>query len=305
MKVFLTGATGYIGTVVAEQLQRAGHTIVGLVRSEAAAAKLRQRNIQPLLGDLRDVDQLVYAARQSDGVIHTAFAHDWGDFAKAVEVDRNAVSAFVQALEGSGKPMITTSGTGVLGDTGDQIVDEDTPIDASFLAAVRAEVEQEAIRAQAQNVRSTVLRLPFFVYGRGGSVFLPMLLRDAQQSSVARYIESGENKMSAVHVDDIGRLYVLALEKAPMGSVFHAGVESGITIKAIAEAISRTVGCQTASISMDQASEIWGSGAAALLAISSQTSASKAIQQLGWQPHSTVSLLEDIEHGSYQNWKAA
>lgn len=304
MKVFLTGATGYIGTVVAEQLQQAGHTIVGLARSEAAAAKLRERNIQPLLGELGDVEKLARAAQQADGVIHTAFMHDWSDFASAVEIERRAVSAMVQALAGSGKPLVATSGTGVLGDTGDSIVDENTPIDSSLIPAIRAKVEQEVIYAAERNVRGVILRLPFFVYGRGGSVFLPMLLKDAQQSGVARYIGSGENKMSAVHVDDVARLYILALEKAPAGSVFHAGVESGITMKAITTAISRTLGCQTASLSMAQATETWGVAAAALLSINSQTSALKAIQQLGWQPQSTFSLLEDIEHGSYRNWKA-
>jgi nucleoside-diphosphate-sugar epimerase len=304
MNVFLTGATGYIGSVVAKQLQQAGHTVVGLARSETAAAKLRERNIQPLVGDLRDVDKLVDAAQQADGVIHTAFFHDWGDFASAVKAERKAVAAMVQALEGSGKPLIAPSGTGVLGDTGDRIVNEDTPIDSTFIGAVRAEVEQEVIQAAQRNVRGVVLRLPFFVYGRGASVFPTLLLNDAQQSGSARYIGSGENKMSAVHVDDVARLFVLALEKAPAGSLFHAGVESGITMKAIAQAISRTVGCGTASISVEQATERWGVTAAALLSISSQTSASKAIQELGWQPQANVSLLEDIEQGSYRKWKA-
>ena len=299
MKVFLTGATGYIGSVVAEQLQQAGHTVTGLARSEAAAAKLRDRQIEPLLGDLKDIDQLAQAARQTDGVIHTAFMHDWGDFNSAVEVECRAVSAMVGALEESGKPFVATSGTGVLGDTGDRLVDEETPIDWSIVPALRAKVEQIVIGAAQRNVQGSILRLPFFVYGRGGSVFLPMLFEDARQAGVVRYIGSGENKMSAVHVDDVGQLFVLALEKAPAGSIFHAGVESGITMKEIAEAISHNLNCQTTSISFDQASEAWGIAAAVLLSMNSQTSADKTIQ-LGWQPQATL-LLNDIQQGSYQN----
>lgn len=136
--------------------------------------------------------------------------------------------------------MVVTSGTGVLGDTEERIINEETPVDASFFGSVRAKVEREATSAASTNVRSFILRLPFFVYGRGGSVFLPMLLKDAQQSGVARHIGTGKNKMSAVHVDDVGHLYVLALEKASAGSIYHAGVESDITMKAIAQAISHT-----------------------------------------------------------------
>lgn len=303
MNVFLSGTTGYIGSVVAEQLQQAGHTIVGLARSETVAARLKARNIQPLLGDLRDPDKLARAARQADGVIHTAFLHDWGDFRSAVEVERQAVAAMVQALAGSGKPLVATSGTGVLGDTGDRVVDEDTPIDWSTIPAQRAKVEQ--VVAATQNARGVILRLPFFVYGRGGSVFLPLLFKDAQQYSTARYIGTGENKMSAVHVEDVAHLFVLALHKAPVGSIFHAGVETGITMKVIAQAISRNLGCQTASITFDKATEAWGIAAAVLLSMNSQSSASKAINQLGWQPQFANSLLEDIERGSYRNWQAA
>ena len=301
MKVFLTGATGYIGgSVVAEQLQQEGHTVIGLARSEAAAAKLRDRQIKPILGDLKNLDQLAQAAKQSDGVIHTAFMHDWGDFKSAVEVECRAVSAMVQALKETGKPLVATSGTGVLGDTGDRLVDEKTPIDWRLVPALRAKVEQIVIDAAQRHVRGIILRLPFFVYGRGGSVFLPMLFKDARQAGVVRYIGSGENKMSAVHVDDVGKLFVLALEKAPAGSIFHAGVESGITSKEIAEAISHNLHCQTASISFDQASEAWGVAAAVLLSMNSQTSADKA-NQLGWQAQAT-SLLADIQQGSYQNF---
>ncbi len=255
MKVFLTGATGYVGAAVAAKLQAAGHTVVGVARNEAGAATLRNRNVEPYLGDLKAPQGLIQGVQAADGVIHTAFIHDFSDFEGAVAVERNVIKAFVEALAGSGKPLITMSATAVLGDTGDRIVDETAPTNAE---AIRAKAEQDVVNAASQSIRSVALRLAPFVYGYGGSSFIPMLIKEGRETGIVRYVEAGANKVSAVHVDNAAQLYVLALERATAGSIFHVASQSGITVRAMAEAISRTVGCRTQSITMAEATAAWG-----------------------------------------------
>ncbi|PIG90990.1 NAD-dependent epimerase/dehydratase family protein [Gloeocapsopsis sp. IPPAS B-1203] len=294
MKVFLTGATGYIGSVVAEKLQAAEHTIVGLARNEATAKKLAKRNIEPCIGDLQNPESFIAAARQTDGVIHTAFIHDFDDWVGAVQTDCRVIAALTSALAGSGKPLIATSDTSVLGDTGAEIADENYAIATNFFLAERAKAEAAAIHASKQNIRSVVLRLPLYIYGRGGGTsYIPMRVQEARETGVAYYIAPGAHQVSAVDVDDVAQLYVLALEKAPAGSIFHAATESGISEKAIAQRIGDVVGCKIKGISLEQATQHWGRGIAAFFSINNQTSANKAIQ-LGWQPQTTSSLLEDI-----------
>ncbi len=258
MKVFLTGATGYIGTVVTEKLQAAGHSVVGLARNEAAASKLRTRNVEPFLGDLRDTDKLAGAAREADGVIHTAFIHDFSNFEGAVQVERHVIAAFVDALSGSGKAFVATSGTGLMGDTGSRVIDDTETFSPKDVLAGRAAAEQDILRAGERNIRSMALRLPIFIYGRGGSVFIPIFIKDAREAGVAHYVEPGDYKYSVVHVDDVAALYVLALEKGKAGSVYHAVSESGITVKAIAQATARLVGCEAKGISNEVAKKVWG-----------------------------------------------
>lgn len=254
MRVFLTGATGYIGSVVAEKLQAAGHTVVGLARSSTTAAQLEKRQIEPFLGDLQNPESLALAAQQADGVIHTAFIHDFDDWAGAVQADCRVLEVFVQALAGSSKPLIATSDTSVLGDTGSSIADEQYPIAQGFLLAERAKAEQLVLDAAKQEIRSVVLRLPLYIYGRGGGTsYVPMRLQEAQEMGVAHYIAPGEHQISAVHVDDVAQLYVLALEQAQAGSMFHAATESGISEKAIAIAIGRKAGCR-----MEFTKMFWG-----------------------------------------------
>ncbi|MBE9193729.1 NAD-dependent epimerase/dehydratase family protein [Gloeocapsopsis crepidinum LEGE 06123] len=296
MNVFLTGATGYIGSVVAEKLQAAGHTIVGLARNEATAEKLAKRDIKPFIGDLQNPEPLIDAARQTDGVIHTAFIHNFDDWAGAVQTDCRVIAAFTCALAGAGKPLIATSDTSVLGDTGADIADEGDAIASNFFLAERAKAEAAVIHASKQNIRSVVLRLPLYIYGRGGGTsYIPMRVQAAQESGVAYYIAPGEHQVSAVDVDDVAQLYVLALEKAPAGSIYHAATQSGISEKAIAQAISDIVSCKIEGISLEQATQQWGRGIAAFFSINNQTTANKAIQ-LGWQPQAALSLLEDIAH---------
>jgi nucleoside-diphosphate-sugar epimerase len=298
MRVFLTGATGYIGSVVAEKLQAAGYTVVGLARSSATAAQLEARGIEPFLGDLQNPERLALAAQQVDGVIHTAFIHDFENWVGAVQVDCRVTNAFVQTLAGSGKPFIATSDTSVLGDTGSIVADEDYPIAQGFLLAERAKTEQVVLDAAQQNIRSAVLRLPLYIYGRGGGTsYVPTRIATAKKKGIVQFVESGEHQVSAVHVEDVAQLYVLALERAIAGSIFHAGAESGITERSIAHAISQVVKCPVVSISRVEAESIWGPAIAMFFSIDNQTSADKAKQYLGWEPQATLSFLQDIELG--------
>lgn len=299
IRIFLTGATGYIGSVVAEKLQAAGHTVVGLARSSTTAAQLKKRQIEPFLGDLQNPDGLAAAAQQADGVIHTAFIHDFEDWAGAVQADCRVLKVFVQALAGSNKPLIATSDTSVLGDTGPTIADEKSPIAQGFLLAERAKAEQAVLDTAQQGIRSIVLRLPLYIYGRGGGTsYVPMRLQEAQEIGVVHYIAPGDHQVSAVHVDDVTQLYVLAMEQAPAGSIFHAATESGISEKAIALAISRKIGSKAEGISFESAISKWGRGIATFFSINNQVSASKAVQHLGWKPQAKLSLLDDIEQMS-------
>jgi nucleoside-diphosphate-sugar epimerase len=300
MNVFLTGATGYIGSLVGKQLQAAGHTVVGLARTEAAADKLRQRGIEPLLGDLRDTEILAQAARAADSVIHTAFIHDFSDIEGAVNVEQTAIATFTDALAGSGKPFVATSGTGLLGDTGDRIIDDREMIIPKDALASRAASEQAILQAAQQNIRSIALRLPIFVYGHGRSQFLPILIQDAQQTRGARFIEPGDYQYSVIHVDDVAKLFVLALEKGRAGAVYHAVSESGISIKAIAEAIARLLGCAVKGMSKEEAIQEWGLSLTTFFSINNQVSCTRAEADLGWRPEIKTTMLDDIEFGSYR-----
>ncbi len=300
MNVFLTGATGYVGSAIAEALQQAGHRVIGLARSEAAANLLATRNIQPVIGDVRNPAPLAQQAGEADGVIHAAIIRDIPDLGEVSRIDGRIIEALGDALVGTDKPLVVSSVSAVLGDTGDQIVDETALVATDFGPAIRVMSENSARKVVERNVRSIVIRLPAFLHGRGGSVLVPLLIQNALRSGTSLYVSGGENKTSAVHVEDAARLYVLALEKASAGSLYHAVSESSLTIKSVADSIACLTGRPTASVSHTQALDAIGRFAA-MLAINNQLDATKARNELGWQP-TGLSLSEDIEHGSYQQF---
>ena len=259
MKIFLTGATGYIGAVVAQKLQTAGYSVVGLARTKMAAQKLVLQNIEPFIGDLRSPDCLTQVARQTDGIVHTAFIHDFKNWTSAVVSDRQFIATISDALAGSGKPLIATSDSGVLGDTKNVIAEENYPISKNSILACRAQAERDIIQACQLGIRTVVLRLPLYVYGlTGGTSFTAMQIRTALEMGVCQYVESGNQQVSTAHVDDVAQLYLLALEKAPAGSLFQVATESGIATKAIAQAFANIAGCDTESICFEEAVFNWG-----------------------------------------------
>jgi nucleoside-diphosphate-sugar epimerase len=295
MNIFITGVSGYIGRRVAEKLQTAGHQIVGLARSDDAVKFLQEQGITPHRGDLFDAASLTQAALLADGVIHlgAAVGPAWA------EGDRIAVGALLAALAGSGKPFVYTSGTPIYGDTGLAVVDEDAPMNPPPFFAWRPPVEQRVLAAAAQDIRSIILR-PATVYGRGGGSSLLVLLSQAQQEGVAHYVETGENRWSTVHVDDLAKLYVLAVERAPAGTVLNAAAGASTSLKDLATAISFAIGREraVASLTLEQARVALGPRAE-FFAMNQQVSGTKATLLLGWNPQAP-SLLYDVAYGSYR-----
>jgi nucleoside-diphosphate-sugar epimerase len=300
MHVFLTGATGYLGSHAAIRLLAAGHSVTGLARNEAAAAKLVRSGIAPVHGDLRQPALLADAARRADAVIHAAFSHDTASFEEALRLDREATDALTGALAGTGKPLIATSGSGLLGDTGPTPVDESFPVNPAFLLAPRVAAERDVIGAAARGVRAVVLRFPLYVYGNGGSVFVPWLIQQGRKTGFVPYIGTGDHRSSAVHVEDAADLYLRALERAPAGSLYHGAAEHGVSARALAEAIGRAQGLPARSVPLEQAAADWGPRMAAFLSMNNQTASERAVNDLGWQPRAATTLLADVEFGSYR-----
>ena len=299
MKVFLTGATGYIGSVVAEKLSGKRYEVLGLARNEAAEAKLRDKKITPLRGDLNDVESLIKGAKECDAIIHTAFIHDFSDYDGAVKTESSAVAAFADALTGTNKPFIATTGSAFLGNTGETIADEDYPYDRNSPFFSRSESEQNVLKMSQKGVRSVVLRLPLFVYGRGGSSFVPFLIEQAKRNGSANYIGSGAEKVSAVHVEDAADLYVLALETGTAKNLYNVSAET-VSLKDVNETVARLLNVKAKSISIAEAQKQFGA-MFGFLSISNQLSSEKARRELGWESKANKTITDDIENGSYRN----
>jgi nucleoside-diphosphate-sugar epimerase len=293
MEVFLTGATGYIGSSVAQALQKAGHKVTGLVRNEEKAKRLESQGMRSLIGDLQKPEALAAAARAAEGVIHTANTND----ANSAQVDSTVVRAMLKALERSGKPFVYTSGVWVLGSTGDKVADERTPVNPTPLVAQRPAIEQEVLAGKDRGVRAVVIR-PALVYGRGGGI-PRMLAQSARETGAARYVGDGRNRWPFVDVDDLALLYVLALEKAAPGSLYNAVDGPSYRVLEIAEAASVGAGAKgkTQAWPLEEARKnLYGFADA--LVLDQQISGEKAMKELGWSPRA-ASVLDDLKTGSY------
>ncbi len=293
MEILLTGATGYIGRSVAEALQKAGHTVVGVARTPEKAKHLEARGVRSVLGDLLKPESIVEAARKAGGVIHTANTNDAG----SAQTDATVVRAILKALEGSGKPFVYTSGVWVLGSTGDTVADETIPTHPTPLVAHRPALEQEVLAYKGRGVRTIVIR-PAVVFGRGGG--MPRMLREsAKNTGAAQYVGDGQARWAYVDVDDLAQLYVLAVEKAAPGSLYNAAHGPSYRIDDVAAAASLGAGAggKTHGTPVEEARKTMGPFADALV-LDQQISGAKARRELGWTPRAG-SVLDDLKIGSY------
>jgi nucleoside-diphosphate-sugar epimerase len=302
MRIFMTGASGYIGSVVAEKAIEQGHEVVGLARSQASQEKLKKQGVTPFPGGLESLDLLTRGAAEADAVLHLGFVHDFTrPYEELIGIDKAAVRAMAKGIAGTGKPLVTTSGTGVTApDPNGAETNEDSPLDPDPVLKLRADAEADALSLAATGIRVNVIRFAPYVYGRGGSVFVPVLLKAAAAHGFAPYVGSGANRTSSANVDDVARLYLLAMEKAEPGAIFNGTTETDISFRDLAEAIGAAVGVPAKSVSRSEANALCGAFIARFIEIGNRASSEKARRELGWQPRATLGLLEDIVHGSYR-----
>ncbi len=288
MRVFVTGATGFIGIPVVRELIAAGHEVLGMARSDEGEKSLAALGANVHRGALEDLDALRTGAAASDAVIHLAFIHDWSKFAENCETDRRAIEALGSALAGSGKPLIVTAGTAGLAGPGRLVTeDDDVPPDFPFPRVS----EQTAL--SLKSVRASVVRLPQ-VHDRVRQGLLTYAVAVAREKSVSAYVGEGRNRWAAAHVSDVARLYRLVLEKNEAGAKYHAVAEEGISARDIAEAIGRGLKLPVKSISADEAPAHFG-WLAMFASRDLPASSEKTRRRLGWNP-TGPGLIADLEH---------
>lgn len=291
MRIFVTGASGWIGSAVVTELIGAGHEVIGLARSDTSAATIKRLGAEARRGSLDDLDLLRRAAEDGDGVIHLAYAHELGQIGGA-PADAAAIDTFTNALAGTYKPLLVTGATitvpGRVATEHDELVAEG-PI------AARIKNMQAALAAADRRVRVSLVMIPRSAHGKGEQHgFIPQLIARARTTGISAYVGDGMNRWPAVHVKDAATLYRLAIEKAPAGSVLHAVGDEGVAFRDIAEAIGRGIGVPAQS----RPAEEFGMPLGALLGTDMPASGTITRQLLGWTP-THPGLIDDIEEGHY------
>lgn len=296
MRVFVTGAAGFIGRSVVQDLLANGHQVLGLARNDANVKILTDLGAEVHRGDLEDHESLKAGARATDGVIHLAFVHNFADFANGIRIDREAIEAFGDALAGTGKPLVIASGT--LGLSPGKLATEDTlpslehPMHARYLAAQAVyDISRE------KNVRGSVIRLSPLVHGKEDWGFAPMFIGATRKSGVAAYAEDGSARWPSVHKVDAAVLFRLALEKAPPGSTYHAVAEEGVPLKDIFTVIGQQLKVPVESKSVEEVAQNIGF-LANFATQDAPTSSEKTQSELGWKP-SQIGLLEDMKENYF------
>lgn len=321
MRIFVTGATGFIGGAVTEELIRAGHSVTALARTEAAAEKLAAKGIRPHPGRLDDLESLRSAAGSADGVIHLAFMHGlgqapWGArlriflgglpsgialrFIKvATDLDRRAIAALGAALQGSGRPLVTTFGTMGLAWSGPAArpATEQDPIEPRSPGYIRAETERTVEDWASRGVRTSMIRLAPSVHGDRDTGLVPQLIGIAAKKKVSAYVDDGANRWPAVHRRDAAVLFRLALERGEAGARYHGVAEEGVPFRSIAEVIGRRLGLPVVSRTAEQAAGQF-SWFSPFVAVDNPASSEATRRQLGWHPKE-AGLLADLDRPAY------
>jgi nucleoside-diphosphate-sugar epimerase len=298
MRIFVTGATGYVGSAVVRDLLDAGHQVVGLARSDASAAALARIGVDVHRGDIDDLVSLRAGAAAADGVIYAANKHisETTDPAARAQIELNAVEAIGAELEGTGKAFVVTSG--VVGRTPGQLLTEESSVAPNLLTAGRLPVEQSILALGERGVRSSSVRLAPTVHGEGDTRgFISMLIGIARTAGVSAFVGDGSNRWPAVHRRDAATLFRLAVESAPAGMALHAVAEEAVPFRDIAEAIGRQSGLPAVSMAAEEASDHFGF-LAPLVSLDSPTSSALTRERFDWQPKHSE-LIADIEEGHY------
>ena len=293
MRVFVTGASGWVGSAVVAELIGAGHSVLGLARSDANAGKIAAAGAEVHHGSLEDVDSLKRGAAAADGVIHCAFNHDFSKFAENGAIDKRAIEAMGETLAGSGRPLIATSGVGFVR-PGEVVTEEMARTPDPHAPRVS---EEAALQFAPRGVRAMAIRLAPTVHGRGDHGFTPRLIAIAREKGSAAYAGEGLNRWPAVHRFDAARLYRLALEKGASGAQYHAVAEEGVPMKDIAAVIGKRLGVPVVSVAPERAAEHFG-WFAMFAAMDMPASSARTRQALGWSPKEP-GLLADLDQPHY------
>src|SRR5580698_6578934 len=291
MRIFVTGATGFIGTAVVRELIDAGHQVLGLARSDAAATSLVGAGAGVYRGSLEDLESLRSGAATADGVIHTAFIHDFSNYGPAAEADRRAIETLGDALAGSDRPLIVTSGSLLAQRKGPLATEEDAP-NPNF-----PRKSEEAMALGARGVRASVLRLAPSVHGNGDHGFVPRLISIAREKGVSAFIGDGLNRWPAVHRLDAAHLYRLALEKGTAGASYHGVADEGVPTREIAEVIGRHLNVRVVSKSREEAADHFG-WIAHFFGVDGPASSALTQERLRWRP-TEVGLIADLKAEHY------
>ncbi|THF67923.1 SDR family oxidoreductase [Deinococcus sp. Arct2-2] len=292
MRVFVTGATGFVGSAVVSDLLRAGHQVLGLARTDEAARSLSAVGAEAYRGNLEDPESLRRAAAGADGVIHTAFNHDFSNFAQHSETDRRAIQVLGEVLEGTGRPLIITSGLPI---TPNRPTTEDDALPDAPGRTPRVS-EQTALSMVERGVRAVVVRMPQ-VHDRDKQGLATFMIALAREKGVSAYVGADEGRWPAVHRLDVAPLYRLALEKGVAGARYHAVAEESLPVKAMAQAIGQGLGLPVVALSTEDAAAHFG-WLAFPVAMAAPASSALTQQRLGWRPAGQPGFLDDLEHSS-------